>query len=95
MARMVVPTWRIFHLPNKIYNLGNNQSETLGDFIETIEGALGQVADKEMLPMQDGDVVETFADITESQKDLGYSPSTPISDGIPKFVEWYKSFYKA
>ena len=79
---------------HKIYNLGNNQSETLGDFIETIEGALGQVADKEMLPMQDGDVVETFADITESQKDLGYSPSTPISEGIPKFVEWYRDFYK-
>ncbi len=80
---------------HKIYNLGNNKSENLGDFIETIETALGQVADKEMLPMQDGDVVETFADITESQKDLGYAPTTKISEGIPKFVEWYKGFYKA
>ena len=79
---------------HKIYNLGNNQSETLMDFIKTIENALGIDADKEMLPMQAGDVVETYADITESQNDLGYAPKTPISVGIPKFMEWYKDYYK-
>jgi UDP-glucuronate 4-epimerase len=63
------------------------------DFIQTIEGALGQEAEKDMLPMQAGDVVETYADIASSQADLGYNPTTPISQGLPKFVEWYKTFY--
>ena len=78
---------------HKIYNLGNNTSETLMDFITTIENACGVEADKEMLPMQAGDVVETYADISESQNDLGYNPKTPISKGIPEFVKWYKEFY--
>jgi UDP-glucuronate 4-epimerase len=79
---------------HKVYNLGNNQSEALMDFITTIEGALGVEADKEMLPMQAGDVVETYADITDSQNDLGYNPQTPISKGILDFVAWYRGFYK-
>lgn len=78
---------------HRVYNLGNNQSETLMDFISTIENALGIEADKEMLPMQPGDVVETYADITESEKYLGYAPKTPISKGIPEFVKWYKDRY--
>ena len=79
---------------HKIYNLGNNNSETLMDFIETIERAVEQEAVKEFMPMQLGDVHETYADITESQRDLGYAPSTPIAEGISKFVEWYREFYE-
>jgi len=79
---------------HKIYNLGNNKSETLMDFIQAIESAIGIDAVKEFLPMQDGDVVETYADIESSKSDLGYSPTTPISEGLPKFVKWYKDFYK-
>jgi UDP-glucuronate 4-epimerase len=78
---------------HRVYNLGNNQSETLMDFISTIENALGQEAEKEMLPMQAGDVVETYADITQSQKYLNYNPVTPISKGIPEFIKWYKGYY--
>jgi UDP-glucuronate 4-epimerase len=78
---------------HSVYNLGNNQSETLMDFISTIENALGQEAEKEMLPMQAGDVVETYADITQSQKYLNYNPVTPISKGIPEFIKWYKGYY--
>jgi UDP-glucuronate 4-epimerase len=78
---------------HRVYNLGNNNSETLMDFISTIENALGQEAEKEMLPMQAGDVVETYADITQSQKHLNYNPVTPISKGIPEFIKWYKGYY--
>ena len=78
---------------HRVYNLGNNKSETLMDFISTIESALGQEAEKEMLPMQAGDVVETYADISESQKYLNYNPLTKISKGIPEFIKWYKGYY--
>lgn len=78
---------------HRVYNLGNNNSETLMNFISTIENALGQEAEKEMLPMQAGDVVETYADITNSQKYLNYNPITPISKGIPEFIKWYKGYY--
>ncbi len=79
---------------HRVYNLGNNRSEKLMDYIAEIEKALGLTAIKNMLPMQPGDVPETAADITESHHDLGYQPTTPISVGIPKFVAWYKDYYK-
>lgn len=79
--------------PHKIYNLGNNKSEKLIDFIKSIEQTLGKKAILEMLPLQAGDVPESLADITTSEQDLNYSPTTPISTGIPKFVEWYKEYY--
>ncbi|AIL12494.1 hypothetical protein IM40_01475 [Candidatus Paracaedimonas acanthamoebae] len=80
--------------PHKIYNLGNNKSEKLIEFIELIEKELGKKAILEMLPLQAGDVPESLAEITASEQDLNYSPTTPISQGIPKFIEWYKEYYK-
>lgn len=76
-----------------IYNLGNSRAVDLLDFINYIEKALGREAEKDFLPMQPGDVVETFADISESQRDLGFQPATPIGEGIEQFVSWYRSYY--
>ena len=77
-----------------VYNLGNNKPVALLDFIEVLERALGKEAEKIMEPMQPGDVYETYADITESQQDLGYQPTTSIEEGLPKFVQWYQGYYK-
>ena len=78
----------------KIYNIGNNKTESLQDFITTIEQALGKEAIKEMYPMQQGDVPITFADVDELIKDYKYSPSTDISSGIDSFVSWFIPYYK-
>ena len=78
---------------HNIYNLGNNNSENLLDFIEIIEKNLGIEARKNFLPLQPGDVPETFADIGKSRRELNFSPKTKISEGIPKFISWYKEFY--
>jgi UDP-glucuronate 4-epimerase len=80
--------------PYKIYNIGNNQPIELSHFIEVLEDKLGKKAVKNFLPMQDGDVPETFADIEDLTKDVGFRPSTPIETGIGQFVEWYLSYYK-
>lgn len=77
----------------EVFNLGNHRSENLLDFIKVIESSLGVEAVKNFMPMQAGDVYETYADISKAQEKLGYSPQTPISKGIPQFVEWYKEFY--
>lgn len=77
-----------------IFNLGNNKPEHLLTFIGEIERALGKKAKKQLLPLQPGDVPETFADIEETQKILGFEPKTPIQIGIPKFIAWYKEFYR-
>ena len=74
----------------KIYNIGNNKTESLQDFITTIEEAIGKKAIKEMYPMQQGDVPRTFADIRKLIDDYGYSPNTDIKSGIQKFINWYK-----
>jgi len=79
--------------PHALYNLGNNRSEKLTDFIAALEQALGRKAIMEMAPMQKGDVPATYADIDASMRDLGYAPTTPISIGIPKFVDWFKAYY--
>ncbi|MAJ03038.1 MAG: hypothetical protein CMP37_03900 [Rickettsiales bacterium] len=79
---------------HNIYNLGNNNSEDLLDFIEIIEKNLGIKAKRNFLPLQPGDVPETFAEISQSKKDLKFKPTTKIKDGIPKFIKWYKSYYK-
>ncbi|MDR3528010.1 MAG: NAD-dependent epimerase/dehydratase family protein [Rhizomicrobium sp.] len=79
--------------PHKVYNLGNHQSEKLTDFIAGLEEALQRKADKRFAPMQPGDVVSTYADIRETQRDLGFAPATPICEGIGKFVAWYRDFY--
>ncbi|MFO7821809.1 MAG: SDR family NAD(P)-dependent oxidoreductase [Lentisphaeria bacterium] len=77
----------------EIFNLGNHQCEQLGDLIATIEKALGQTAEKELLPMQPGDVPATYADIERANTKLGYEPVTPISEGVPKFIEWFNAYH--
>lgn len=79
---------------HKVYNLGNSNSEVLLKFVELIEKTLNKKAQKKLLPIQPGDVSKTFADITESKKDLKFSPKTKISEGIPKFISWYKDYYR-
>ena len=78
--------------PHAIYNIGNNRSEPLLRFIELLEQACGRKAEIELLPMQPGDVERTFADIEAIQRDFGYRPTTPIDAGIPRFVDWFKSY---
>jgi len=80
--------------PHRLYNLGNHRSEKLTDFIAEIEQALQRKAKVTLEPMQPGDVPKTYADIESSRRDLGFEPSTPISVGIPKFIEWYKDYYR-
>ena len=80
--------------PYRIYNIGNNTPVSLMEFIKTIENALGKVAEKNMLPMQDGDVVSTYADTSALMHDFNYKPDTKLADGINAFVTWYKKFYQ-
>jgi UDP-glucuronate 4-epimerase len=80
--------------PHRIYNIGNYQSVELMEFIHSIETACGRKAIIDFHPMQPGDVYETHADIAAIAGDLGYAPVTPIRVGIPKFVDWYREFYK-
>lgn len=76
-----------------VYNIGNNSPEKLMYFVETLEKALGKTAKKEFLPMQPGDVYQTYADVTPLIEKYGFKPSTSIEDGLAKFVEWYKEYY--
>ncbi len=78
---------------HKVYNLGNSQPEVLSDFISLIEKNLKIKAKKNFLPMQPGDVKKTYADISESKKDLSFKPKIKIVEGIPKFIAWYKSYF--
>ena len=78
----------------KIYNIGNNNSVKLMDFIATIEKYMNKEAKKEMYPMQMGDVQRTWADVSELMKDYNYKPSTSIEEGIKQFITWYKEYYK-
>lgn len=78
----------------KLYNIGNNNPVDLMKFIEILEDNLGKKAQKNMLPMQQGDVPITYADIDDLMKDVGFKPSTPLDEGIKKFVEWYREYYK-
>jgi len=80
--------------PYRVYNIGNNQPVELMHLIETLEAALGRKAEKNMLPMQPGDVQATYANIDALQRDVGFRPNTPIEAGVGKFVEWYKNYHK-
>ncbi len=75
---------------HRVYNIGNNKPERLMDFIAAIEGAAGRKAEKIMLPMQPGDVHETYANIDRISADLGFAPTTSLAEGIPQFVDWFK-----
>jgi UDP-glucuronate 4-epimerase len=79
--------------PHRLYNIGNNNSEELTRMIAIIEEACGRTAEKRLLPMQPGDVRDTYADISAIQRDLGFQPSTKIDIGIPRFVEWYRAYH--
>ncbi len=80
--------------PHKLYNLGNSKPELLLEFVKLIEKNLKIKARKNFLPLQPGDVPATFADISESTKDLKFVPKVKINEGIPKFIEWFKKYYK-
>ena len=79
--------------PHRVYNIGNNRSEKLMRFIGLIEDALGQKAEIEVEPMQEGDVKETYADIDAIKSKFGFNPKTTIEEGIPKFVAWYRDYH--
>ena len=88
------PNPDISSAPYRIYNIGNNSPVQLLDFIETLEKAIGIEAKKNFLPMQAGDVVSTYADVSDLIEDFDYKPDTKLDDGIKEFVKWYKEFYK-
>jgi len=81
------------YAPYRVYNIGNNEPVELMEFIETIERAVGKKARKNMMGMQDGDVVATYADIDALVEAVGFKPSTPLNEGIQKFVDWYKDYH--
>jgi UDP-glucuronate 4-epimerase len=79
--------------PYRLYNIGNNQPVELMRYIEVLEQCLGRKAQMNLLPLQQGDVPDTWADIDDLQRDAGYRPATPVEVGIRRFVEWYRSYY--
>ena len=83
------------YAPYRLYNIGNHEPVELMTFIETIENAVGKQAVKNMLPMQAGDVVATYADVDDLRQAVGFEPRTPLKDGIAKFVAWYKGYHAA
>jgi UDP-glucuronate 4-epimerase len=80
--------------PYRLYNIGNNQPVALLDFIAILEGHLGRKAQKNFLPLQAGDVPATFADVDDLSADIDFKPATPIAEGIRRFVEWYRDYYR-
>lgn len=82
------------YAPYRIYNIGNNRPVELMQYVRTLETALGREANIEYMPMQDGDVPATYANVDELHKDVGFRPRTTIEEGIGRFVEWYKEYYK-
>lgn len=79
--------------PYRLYNIGNNRPEPLMRLIEVLEQAIGRKAEKQLMPMQPGDVKATYADITAISRDVGFSPTTPIDVGVPRFVDWYRRYH--
>jgi UDP-glucuronate 4-epimerase len=94
-ADMVRPDPAVSTAPYRLYNIGNHSPVKLTAFIETLETALGRVAQKHLLPMQPGDVPATYADVADLQADVGFAPSTPLEVGIGRFVDWYRGYYRA
>ena len=82
------------YAPWRIYNIGNNNPVELNDYIAALENALGKKASKKLLPLQPGDVPDTYANIDDLIKDFSYKPVTKLEDGMAKFVEWFKSYYQ-
>ncbi|MDF0667733.1 MAG: NAD-dependent epimerase [Nitrospira sp.] len=88
------PTPGTSSAPARIYNIGNHQPVELLHFIEVLEQALGKQAEKKLMPLQPGDVPATYADIDDLTRDVGFKPTTSIEEGIPRFVKWYREFYR-
>jgi UDP-glucuronate 4-epimerase len=80
--------------PYRVYNIGNNSPVDLSHYIETLEKCLGKKAEKNMLPLQLGDVPDTYADVEDLVRDVGYKPATTVEDGVRAFVEWYRDYYR-
>lgn len=80
--------------PFRIYNIGNNNPVELLDYIKALETHLGVKAQLNLMPLQPGDVPDTMADVSELERDVGFKPATPVSEGIARFVDWYRSYYK-
>jgi UDP-glucuronate 4-epimerase len=80
--------------PYRLYNIGNSQPVELMEYINVLETCLGRKARMSLLPLQPGDVPDTYADVTDLVSDTGYCPSTPVSEGVARFVEWYRAFYR-
>jgi len=94
------PTWDSDHpdpatsnAPFRVFNIGNSRSVKLSDYIAAIETAVGRTAIKELLPLQPGDVPDTYADVSELERMVGYRPATPVEEGVAAFVAWYRAFY--
>ena len=88
------PTPETSSAPARIYNIGNHRPVALQHFIEVLERALGKKAEKKLMPLQPGDVPATYADIDDLTRDVGFKPTTSIEVGIPRFVKWYREFYR-
>jgi UDP-glucuronate 4-epimerase len=80
--------------PYRVYNIGNNSPVDLSHYIETLENCLGKKAEKNLLPLQLGDVPDTYADVEDLVRDVGYKPATTVEQGVKAFVEWYREYYK-
>lgn len=96
LGRMIInsPALNDEGIPYKIYNIGNNKPEKLMDFVHDLETALGREAKKEYYPMQPGDVYETYADVSELERDFGFRPNTSLKDGLNRFAEWFLKYYE-
>ena len=80
--------------PFRIYNIGNSEPVNLMRYIEVLEDCLGKKAEKNLLPLQPGDVPDTYADVTDLVNDVDYRPTTTVEAGVANFVEWYREYYK-
>lgn len=80
--------------PYRLYNIGNHEPVELMRYIEVLEDCLGKKAEKNLLPLQPGDVPDTYADVEALRQDVGYAPATVVEDGIARFVEWYREYYR-
>jgi UDP-glucuronate 4-epimerase len=83
------------YAPYKVYNIGNNRPTELMEFIAVLQDTLGMKAEMNLLPLQPGDVLETYADVDELIRDVGFRPSTSIQQGLPRFVDWYRQYHSA
>ena len=81
--------------PWRVYNIGNSSPVELMDYIAALERALGRKVEMEMLPLQSGDVLDTYADVTDLVEEFDYSPATPVTQGVTNFVEWYRDYFRA